>query len=93
MNLEDYGTMQVLGKLNDGDKIIKMKFVNTAYVLTTCMTLVSSTKLIKEGYDRDMHAKTLVQWGRESYRPARLRHLKFLDHLTFKLSSHHDIFN
>jgi hypothetical protein len=52
--------MQVLEKLKDGDKIIKMEFVNTAYVLTTSMTLVSSIKLIKERYDRDMHTKTLV---------------------------------
>ncbi len=37
-----------------------MEFVNTAYVPTTSMTLVSFTKLIKEGYDRDMHTKTLV---------------------------------
>jgi hypothetical protein len=60
MKVEGYGTMQVLGKLKDGDKIIKMEFANTAYVPTTSMTLVSSTKLIKEGYDRDMHTKTLV---------------------------------
>ncbi len=58
MKMEGYGTMQVLEK--SGDKIIKMKFANTAYVPTTSMTLVSSTKLIKEGYDRDMHTKTLV---------------------------------
>jgi hypothetical protein len=58
MKVEGYDTMQVLGK--SGDKIIKMKFANTAYVPTTSMTLVSSTKLIKEGYDRDMHTKTLV---------------------------------
>jgi hypothetical protein len=58
MKMKRYGTMQVLGK--SGDKIIKMEFVNTAYVLTTSMTLVSSTKLIKEGYDRDMHTKILV---------------------------------
>ncbi len=58
MKVEGYGTMQVLGK--SGDKTIKMEFVNTAYVPITSMTLVSSTKLIKEGYDRDMHTKTLV---------------------------------
>jgi hypothetical protein len=58
MKIEDYDTMQVLEKSED--KIIKMKFANTAYVPTTSMTLVSSTKLIKEGYDRDMHTKTLV---------------------------------
>ncbi len=58
MKVEGYGTMQVLGK--SGDKIIKMEFANTAYVPITSMTLVSSTKLIKEGYDRDMHTKTLV---------------------------------
>jgi hypothetical protein len=58
MKVEGYGTMQVLGK--SGDKQIRMEFANTAYVLITSMTLVSSTKLIKEGYDRDMHTKTLV---------------------------------
>jgi hypothetical protein len=58
MKVEGYGTMQVLEKL--GDKQIRMKFANTAYVLITRMTLVFSTKLIKEGYDRDMHTKTLV---------------------------------
>jgi hypothetical protein len=58
MKVKGYGTMQVLGK--SGDKIIKMEFANTAYVPITSMTLVSSTKLIKEGYDRDMHTKTLV---------------------------------
>jgi hypothetical protein len=60
MKMKGYGTMQVLGKLRDGDKIIKIEFVNTAYVLITSMTLVSFTKLIREGYDRDMHTKTLV---------------------------------
>jgi hypothetical protein len=58
MKVEGYGTMQVLGK--SGDKIIKMKFANTTYVLITSITLVSFIKLIKEGYDRDMHTKTLV---------------------------------
>ncbi len=63
MKVKDYGTMQVLEKLKD--KVIKMKFDYTAYVLTTSMTLVSSTKLIKEGYDRDMHTKTLVHVATE----------------------------
>jgi hypothetical protein len=63
MKVEGYGTMQVLGK--SGDKTIKMEFANTAYVPTTSMTLVSSTKLIKEGYDRDMHTKTLVHVATE----------------------------
>jgi hypothetical protein len=58
MKVKGYGTMQVLGKSEN--KIIKMKFANIAYVLITSMTLVSSTKLIKEGYDRDMHIKILV---------------------------------
>jgi hypothetical protein len=58
MKVEGYGTMQVLGK--SGDKTIKMEFANTAYVLIASMTLVSFIKLIKEGYDRDMHTKTLV---------------------------------
>jgi hypothetical protein len=58
MKVKRYGTMQVLEKSED--KTIKMKFANTAYVPITSMTLVSSTKLIKEGYDRDMHIKTLV---------------------------------
>jgi hypothetical protein len=63
MKVKGYGTMQVLGK--SGDKIIKMEFANTAYVLITSMTLVSFTKLIKEGYDRDMHIKTLVHVATE----------------------------
>jgi hypothetical protein len=50
--------MQVLEKSEN--KIIKIKFANTAYVLITTMTLVSFIKLIKEEYDRDMHTKTLV---------------------------------
>jgi hypothetical protein len=65
MKVKGYDTMQVLEKLKDEDKIIKMEFANTAYVPTTSMTLVSSTKLIKEGYDRDMHTKTLVHAATE----------------------------
>ncbi len=56
--MKDYDTMQMLDKLTD--KIIKMEFANIVYVLITSMTLVSSTKLIKEEYDKDMHTKTLV---------------------------------
>jgi hypothetical protein len=63
MKVKGYDTMQVLEKLTD--KIIKMKFANIVYVLITSMTLVSSTKLIKEGYDRDMHTKTLVHVATE----------------------------
>ncbi len=63
MKMEEYGTMQMLEKSEN--KIIKMEFANTAYVLITSMTLVSSTKLIKEGYDRDMHTKTLVHVATE----------------------------
>jgi hypothetical protein len=55
--------MQVLEK--SGNKIIKMKFANIAYVLITTMTLVSFIKLIKEEYDRDMHTKTLVHVATE----------------------------
>jgi hypothetical protein len=55
--------MQVLRKSED--KQIKMKSANTAYVLITSMTLVSFIKLIKEGYDRDMHTKTLVHVATE----------------------------
>jgi hypothetical protein len=58
MKIKNYDTMQVLEKSED--KIIKMKFANIAYVFIISMTLVSSIKLIKEGYDRDMHTKTLV---------------------------------
>ncbi len=50
----------MLEKLRDKDKIIKIEFANTAYCFITSMTLVSSIKLIKEEYDRDMHIKTLV---------------------------------
>ncbi len=65
MKVKGYDTMQVLGKLRDEDKIIKMKFANIAYVLIISMTLVSFIKLIKEGYDRDMHTKTLVHVATE----------------------------
>jgi hypothetical protein len=58
MKMKNYDIMQMLEK--SGDKIIKMKFANIAYVFITSMTLVSFTKLIKEGYDRDMHTKILV---------------------------------
>ncbi len=58
--MKGYETMLVQSKLDNSDKAIKMKFANTAYVLTTSMTLVSSTKLIKQGFDRDMLTKTLV---------------------------------
>jgi hypothetical protein len=71
MKVKDYDTMQVLEKLKD--KVIKMKFDNTAYVLITSMTLVSFTKLIKEGYDRDMHTKTLVHVATEKKRYVILR--------------------
>jgi hypothetical protein len=58
MKMKNYDTMQMLEKSEN--KIIKMKFANTAYVLITSMTFVSFTKLIKEEYNRDMHTKTLV---------------------------------
>jgi hypothetical protein len=57
--------MQMIEKLRDEDKIIKMKFVNTTYVFIINMTLVSFIKLIKEEYDRDMHTKTLVHVATE----------------------------
>jgi hypothetical protein len=63
MKEKEYDTMQVLEKSEN--KQIRMKFVNTAYVLTTSMILISSTKLIKEEYDRDMHTKTLVHVATE----------------------------
>jgi hypothetical protein len=55
--------MQVLE--TSEDKIIKMKFANTTYVFITSMTLMSFIKLIKEGYDRDMHTKILVHVATE----------------------------
>ncbi len=61
--MKSYDTMQMLDKLTD--KIIKMKFANTVYVLITSMTLVSFIKLIKEKYDRDMYTKTLVHVATE----------------------------
>jgi hypothetical protein len=63
MKMKSYDTMQMLEKTKN--RIIKMKFANIAYVLITSMTLVSFTKLIKEGYDRDMHTKTLVHVATE----------------------------
>jgi hypothetical protein len=50
--------MLIQNKLDN--KIIKMKFDNTIYVLTTNMTFMSSIKLIKQKYDRDMYTKILV---------------------------------
>jgi hypothetical protein len=58
MKIEGYDTMQVVEQLNGKD--VKMTFKRTAYVPATDVTLVSVSKLIKEGYDRDMHSKTLV---------------------------------
>ncbi len=65
MKMKRYDTMQMIEKLRDEDKIIKMKFVNTTYVFIINMTLVSFIKLIKEEYDRDMHTKTLVHVATE----------------------------
>jgi hypothetical protein len=60
MKVKEYESMLMQSKLDNSDKIIKMKFANTAYVLIISMTLVSFIKLIKERYDRDMYTKTLV---------------------------------
>jgi hypothetical protein len=62
--MKKYETMQMLEKSEN--KQIRMKFANIAYVLITSMTLVSSIKLIKEGYDRDMHTKTFVHVATET---------------------------
>ncbi len=58
MNVAGYGTMIVKGKL--GNKIVKLEFANTAWISSTDVTLISSTRLIKEGYDRDPHTNTLM---------------------------------
>jgi hypothetical protein len=65
MKVKNYDTMQVLEKLRNEDKIIKMKFANIAYVSITSMTLMSSIKLIKEEYDKDMHIKIFVHVATE----------------------------
>jgi hypothetical protein len=53
MLIEDYGTMLIndkLDKLEDQNKLIKMKFAKTAYISSTNMTLVSLNKLKKKSY-------------------------------------------
>ncbi len=59
IKMKRFKTMMIQSMLDDKIKIIKIKFANTAYVSTTNMTLVSSVKLIKQGFDRNMHIKPL----------------------------------
>jgi hypothetical protein len=58
MNVTDYETMIVHDKLNN--KTIKLKFVNIAWISFTDVILISSTRLIKEDYDRDPHTNILM---------------------------------
>jgi hypothetical protein len=58
MNVVDYETIIVHDKLDN--KTIKLKFVNTAWVSSTDVILISSTRLIKEDYDRDSHISILM---------------------------------
>jgi hypothetical protein len=58
MNVVDYETMIVNDKLSN--KIVKLKFANTTWISSTDVTLISSTRLIKEEYDRDSHTNTLM---------------------------------
>jgi hypothetical protein len=62
MNVVDYETMIVNDKLSN--KIVKLKFANTAWILFTDVILISSIRLIKKNYDCDsqtnifLHMKT-----------------------------------
>jgi hypothetical protein len=58
MNVVDYETMIVNDKLSN--KIVKLKFANTIWISSTDVILISSTRLIKEEYDRDSHINTLM---------------------------------
>jgi hypothetical protein len=58
MNVVDYETMIVNDKLSN--KIVKLKFANTAWISSTDVTLISFTRLIKEEYDRDSHINTFM---------------------------------
>ncbi len=58
MNVVDYETMIVNDKLNN--KIVRLKFANKAWISSTDVILISSTRLIKEEYDRDLHTNTLM---------------------------------
>jgi hypothetical protein len=58
MQIEEYGTMLVWGQLKG--KKVEMTFKKTAYIPTCFVTLVSASKLEKEGFDRDHRTKTLI---------------------------------
>jgi hypothetical protein len=75
MNVQEYETMLIKEKLKN--KIIIMKFVNTVWISFINITLMSATRLMKEGYDRDMYIKTL-------------RHKKF-DEMICEIKTHHNL--
>jgi hypothetical protein len=58
MNVIDYETMIVNDKLSN--KIVKLKFANTTWILSTVVILISSTRFIKKDYDRDLHTNILM---------------------------------
>jgi hypothetical protein len=58
MQVEGYGTMRVWGQLRG--KKVEMTFKKTTYISICSVTLVSQSKLEKEGFDRDPFIKTLI---------------------------------
>jgi hypothetical protein len=63
MQIEKFGIMKVKEKLND--EIIIMKFSETIWISSTTVTLIFSTKLMKQGYDRCSRIKTLMKLNTE----------------------------
>lgn len=58
--VKEYDIMLMLGKLKDSKNAVRMKFDKTSWVSITNVALISSVKLIKQGFNRDMHTKTLT---------------------------------
>ena len=75
MNVQEYETMLIKEKLKN--KIIIMKFVNTTWISSTNVILVSATRLMKEDFDRDMYIKIL-------------RHKK-TDQMMCDIETHHNL--
>jgi hypothetical protein len=59
MQIEGYETMKVVEKLND--EIIIMKFSKTAWTTSINVTLIFSTKLMKQRFDRCPRTQTLMK--------------------------------
>jgi hypothetical protein len=63
MLIEGYGTMLINAKLNEKNR--RLLFDNTAYISFTDVTLVSSTKLIKQRFDRCPRTNILMKMNSE----------------------------